>query len=83
MDLYDVIKEAAMVAFRASKPCDTYVGKVESLKPLKVSISQKLVLDADFLYVTTTAKEHMKKGSKVIMVRKSGGQMYTVIDTIE
>lgn len=77
-----LIKKAAMDAVRASKPCDTQTGRVISLSPLQVNVGQKLPLSAEFLEVTTTAAERMKTGSRVLLLRQSGGQKYTVVDTI-
>ena len=77
------IKKAAMDALDASKPCDTYIGKVKSTSPLKISVGQKLILSKDFLDVTTTADKSMKAGSRVLLIRKNGGQKYTVIDTLK
>lgn len=82
-DLLVLIKRAAVEAIAASKPCTTDTGKIESISPLKVSIGQKLVLDSDFLDVTSTAKENMQKGSKVLLIRQAGGQKYSIIDTLE
>lgn len=72
-----------MDAVDASKPCTTYVGKVKKLSPLQISVGQKLVLDADFLDITTTANEKMKKGSRVLLIRQAGGQKYSIIDTLK
>lgn len=82
-NLLTLIKRAAMDAFEASKPCTTQIGTVKKLSPLEISIGQKIVLDIDFLDITTTASEKMKKGSKVLMIRQAGGQKYSVIDTLK
>ena len=71
-----------MDAVTASKPCDVLIGKVKSVSPLTVAVSQKLILDEDFLTVSDNARIKIKKNSSVIMVRRSGGQQFFVIDTI-
>lgn len=81
-DLLQLIKKAAVEAVNASKPCATYVGKVKTVSPLKVAVGQKMILEKDFLDITTTANERMEKGSKVLLIRQAGGQKYTIIDTL-
>ena len=81
-DLLQLIKKAAVEAVNASKPCTTCVGKIKTVSPLRVSVGQKMILDRDFLDVTTTARERLKKGSRVLLIRQAGGQKYTIIDTL-
>lgn len=81
-DLIQLIKKVAIDAVNASKPCTTCVGKVRELSPLQIIVGQKLVLDSDFLDVTSTANENMKKDTSVLLIRQSGGQKYTVVDTL-
>lgn len=81
-NLVQLIKRIAVEAVNASKPCDTLLGNVKSEKPLEIAVSQKMVLDEDFLVVSDTAKEKMEKGATVIMLRSLGGQQYVVLDTI-
>lgn len=81
-NLVTLIKRIAIDAINASKPCNTVVGKVQTTSPISISVGQKLVLDEDFLDVTSIANENMKEGSKVLMIRQAGGQHYVVIDTL-
>ena len=81
-NLIQLIKKIAMDAVTASKPCDVLIGKVKSVSPLTVAVSQKLILDEDFLTVSDNARIRIRKNSSVIMVRRSGGQQFFVIDTI-
>lgn len=82
-NLVALIKRAAMEAFNASKPCTTCIGEVKKVSPLQIGLDQKKVLDEDFLELTSTAKEKIKKGSSVLLIRQAGGQKYSVIDTLE
>ena len=81
--LIALIKRAAMDAYTASKPCNTCVGKVIGVSPLKVAVGQKIVLSADFLDITETAHQRIKSGSRVLLLRQAGGQKYTVVDTLK
>ncbi len=77
------IKKIAMDAYRAGKPCDIITGIVVEAKPLRIKISDKAILDGDFLMITKTASEAgLKEGDKVALVRASGGQKYLVIDKV-
>lgn len=81
-NLVQLIKQCAMDAFRASKPCNTYIGKVAKINPLKISVDQKMILDADFLDICESLGE-LKKGDIVLLIRQQGGQKYTVVDRIK
>jgi hypothetical protein len=80
--LIQLIKRIAVSAVEASKPCNTFTGKVRDISPLEVSIGQKMVLDDEFITLTSTAREKIKKGSNVLMLRQAGGQKYVIIDTL-
>jgi hypothetical protein len=64
--LIQLIKRIAVSAVEASKPCNTFTGKVRDISPLEVSIGQKMVLDDEFITLTSTAREKIKKGSNVL-----------------
>ncbi len=81
-NLVQLIKKIALDAFTASKPCNVILGRVQKLSPINISVSQKIILDEDFLDITSTAKKNMKEGSRVLMIRQAGGQRYVVIDTL-
>lgn len=77
-DLADVIKLLAINAYEASKPVDVVFGTVVSKDPLKIGIEQKLSIDSSFVDVCNGAA--YSKGSKVLLLRCSGGQKYILID---
>ncbi|MGN1013843.1 MAG: DUF2577 domain-containing protein [Butyricicoccus sp.] len=78
-----LIKKIALDAVRASKPCDWMTGTVKSLSPLVVSVGQKMELEEEFLSVTRTAHYSMKVGSGVLLLRKSGGQRFVIVDVLD
>ncbi len=79
-NLVQLIKKCAMDVFWASNPCDWQIAKVNSASPLKISLSQSLVLDSDFLVVPERLKNTLQTGDTVILLRKSGGQAFLVMD---
>ena len=81
-NLIQLIKRIALEAVIASKPCDVQLGNVKSVSPLNIAISQKMVLDEDFLIISDTVKEKIKKDATVIVIRHLGGQQFVVIDTV-
>ena len=94
----EYVKEAAVQAVLSKKPCDYIVGTVTSAKPLKIKLSEGdgLVLSADFIHLAQNVTDYtlrtdsgnihvnnaLKKGDRVLMVRKWGGQDYIVIDKV-
>ncbi|MEY8428423.1 DUF2577 family protein [Lachnospiraceae bacterium 46-15] len=80
--LIQLIKRIAVSAVEASKPCNTFTGKVMEVSPLEISIGQKIILDDEFITLTSTVKEKIKRGSNVLMIRQAGGQRYIVVDTL-
>ena len=78
-----LIKKISMDVYRESKPCDVVVGIVTKTSPLKIKISQKLILTGEFLVETKTFRESgTAKGDMVAMVRMSGGQSYLLLDKV-
>lgn len=51
-NLVQLIKEIAMGAVKASKPCDYQIGTVVSEKPLKIKMSQSLILEEEFIHLS-------------------------------
>lgn len=58
MDMLNIMKKAAMEAFKASKPTAVVEGKVISTKPLKINVSQMQTLDSTFLVLCEAVKDH-------------------------
>lgn len=92
-DLLQLIKQAAMEAYYASKPADIINGKVVSSSPLKIKISEKLILpDTCFTLarqVTTYTDNQgtridnsLKNGDLVLLFRLAGGQHFIVLDKV-
>lgn len=52
IDLLNIFKKAALEAVDTSQPSDFCFGKVISVKPLKISIDQKMTLGAAQLVLT-------------------------------
>lgn len=90
-----IIKKSAMDAFYQSKPCDTFIGTVKRLEPLKIGITDKLIVSGRFLTVTSRvrdllnnaaedekAEQRIRAGDRVVLIRKQGGQSYVVIDKV-
>lgn len=56
-DLLDVIKTAAMEAYKASSPAAIVFGTVQSVSPIKINIEQKLTLDSSHLVLTSLVSD--------------------------
>lgn len=82
-DFLKMVKKAALEAVEASQPFDFCFGKVSNIKPLKVSVDQKLTLGTAQLVLTETiSKASLKMGDEVILLKKKGGQKYLVLDRV-
>lgn len=51
-NLVQLIKKIAIDAVKASKPCDYQIGTVVSEKPLKIKMSQSLILEEEFIHLS-------------------------------
>lgn len=80
--LVQLIKKIAMDAVTTSRPCNICLGKVVDTNPVKILINQKLELDDDFLIISDTVKDKIKKDISVILIRGSGGEYYYLMDTV-
>ena len=82
-NLVQLLKQISKEEREASKPCDVVIGTVNSVAPLKISISQKMYLTEEFLIRTSYfAQLEIEKDDSVIMIRKQGGQEFLLIDKV-
>lgn len=56
-NLIEIIKTAAIEAVAASNPAAVVFGTVTSVDPLKITVEQRLILEADHLILTTLVSE--------------------------
>ena len=78
-----IIKQAAIEAVEASKPCEWVVGTVISTSPLKVKIDQKLTLSQTFIVIGQRMKDTVfKLNDKVILLKQRGGQKFLLLDIL-
>lgn len=87
-NLTEAVRLLSMQAEESAKPSMRIFGTVTSLEPFKVQINEKLTLEKGNLVITQTIRnyiawEYIKIGSKVVMTRQRGGQLYIVDDMIE
>ena len=96
--LIDIMKRASIDAVDNAQMCDLRYGKVISLNPLKVQITNQFIIPESMLVVptkfTTVAlniilgdeqvivDNMLKVGDKVVLLRKQGGQSYFILDRI-
>lgn len=91
--LMEVIKKAAMETVENGKPSGVYFGKVVSLDPFTVNISQNLPLKENVLtlgkHITDFSAgfsvprkmwNGLCEGDELILIREQGGQRYIIVD---
>ena len=88
--LVQLIKKIAMDAVRSAKMSDYKIGTVSGVSPLIIKMSNTLEIDTDYeveikigdVIQSRTVLNSLKVGEKVLMLRKSGGQEYIIIDRV-
>lgn len=82
--LIQIIKRTALDAVENSSPCDLRYGKVVNTSPLKIQISNQLILPNSMLVVPKRIKNEdpLVNGDKVALLRQQGGQSYFILDKI-
>ena len=80
-DILKAIKQIAIDAVDAQKPLTVSYGTVITADPLEVQLSQRLIIDKDFLVIPA---EHMdmSAGDKLILLRAFEGRYYIVLGRI-
>ena len=82
-ELYTVIKQIAVNAVKNEKLCDWCYGNVVGVGPLKVSLAEKLEIDEDFIEFGNRKIENFDVGDKLILLKKTGGQLFLCLDVIK
>lgn len=80
--MVQLIKQIAMDAVKASKPCDVMVGKVKSINPYEVQIKQNMIIEEEFLLIPKRLKEKLEIGDIVALIRQTRGQLFYILDQI-
>ena len=75
--IIDIIKNVALNTYKASSPVSLLFGKVISTNPVKIQISENLILTQEFLVINGS----VSKGDTVSVIRCQGGQKYVVLGT--
>jgi hypothetical protein len=75
--IIDTIKRVALNAYEASNPVKLVFGRVISVDPVKIQISQYLTLTQEYLVINGA----LSVGDEVTLIRCQGGQKYVVLGT--
>ena len=94
--LVEMVRKTVIETVDRSKPSGVYFGKVISVKPIQISVDQKLILTEEFIvlgrYITEFSVDctidgetwrGLRKGDKLLLFREQGGQRYCVVDWVE
>ncbi len=80
-DLFDTIKQIAVNAMEANKPVEITFGTVQTVHPLRVRLSQKIVLEKNMLAACAGfSASKLYAGDKLLLLRFQGGQRYLILD---
>jgi len=91
-DFVKLIKEIAVKAVNADRPCCIMFGRVTEIVKnddgdvidVKLHINSKLEPDIDFLlFGERLSRNNLKVGDRLILLRQAGGQPFYVMDKCE
>lgn len=77
-----LIKQAALEAVDARKPCDVMTATVTGVSPLSITFGGSLKVPEELLMITDAAREGLFVGARVAVIRKQGGQSFLIVGTI-
>lgn len=77
-DILQAIKEIAVEAVAAKKPLSVCYGTVIELDPLNVQLSDRIVIDGDWLVFPTDFDE-LQESDRLILLRAFEGMAYIVL----
>ncbi len=83
MELVKLIKKAASEVNETSCLTDIRIGTIINTKPLTIKMSEKLILGEKQLLQCKTVYNKLKINDKVVIIRKTGGQSFFIIDWLE
>ncbi len=82
MNFLDIIKSSVLNVVNSIKFVETYIGEVVEEEELKIKLDEKLFVTEEQIIRTSNFNEPIKNGTKLFMIRESGGQRFFIVDTI-
>ena len=79
-NLVELMKTAALDAYKASSPCMVICGRVVNADPIEIKVDQKITLGEKQLIMSATVSGNLAVDDEVIMIRQLGGQQFFVMD---
>lgn len=80
------IYDTALKAYRSMDPVKARGGTVISINPLRIKLSEKLILDQENLFCTETFYQKwqtdLQEGQSVCIIQAQGGQQFWIIDRV-
>ena len=77
------VKRAALDAYESEMPACPLVGTVESIDPVTVRLTQRMVIpSARLLFLYTEYEREVELGDRLLLMRFPGGQLYAVLGWI-
>lgn len=77
-----LVKQAAVEAIRAQKPCDVMYATVQSIEPVSIRIENSVNIPEEMLILTRNVKSQIAVNDSVAVIRKQGGQKYFIAGVI-
>lgn len=77
--MIEAIKEIVKNYINSIKPARLVFGRVETVDPLTVRVSEKLLIPAEMI-IWSPALTSYDIGKKVLMIQQEGGQQYYILE---
>ena len=79
--LHEVIKDITLKAMEASKPSGIFYGTVVSVSPLKIQVEQKMIIESDFLVLTSAVQDFTVNMTVEHLVDTESSHVHPIYDT--
>lgn len=82
MNFAEIIKIAVLKVINSIRFTEVCIGNIIQSNPLKIKIDEKILITQDEIVKISGFHNNPNIGTKVLLIRESGGQRYFLINTI-
>lgn len=83
MNFFNIIKSAILQIINDIRFTEVFIAEVIDEDNLKLKINDKVILTENEIIRTTSYKNKIPIGTKILLIREQGGQVYYLLNTVE
>lgn len=83
MNFSNIIKSAILQIINDIRFTEVFIAEVIDEDNLKLKINDKVILTENEIIRTTSYKNKIPIGTKILLIREQGGQVYYLLNTVE